>query len=77
MTRIVTGFGRPAIRLAEARFNILTKSIQACRMYLRIRVLQSLVAEYRAMNLYVEECRLQWVGLRTRLLPDPVLSHIM
>jgi hypothetical protein len=45
MTRIFIGFGRPATRLADARFNIITKSSKACRLYMRI--LQSPVAECR------------------------------
>ena len=35
MLRIVKGIGRPATRLADARFNIITNSLKGCRRYLR------------------------------------------
>jgi hypothetical protein len=75
MMRIVIAFGRPATRLTDARFNIITNSRKGCRRYLRTP--QSLVPVYRTVNLYIGECRLYWLGLRTRLLPDLMMSHIM
>jgi hypothetical protein len=73
--RIVIGFGRPATRLTDAHFNIITISRSSCRRYLR--TLPSLVPVYKTVNLYTGECRLHWLGLRTSLLPDPMMSHIM
>jgi hypothetical protein len=75
MMRIVIGFGRPATRLIDSHFNIITNRRRGCRLYLR--TLPSLVPVYRTVNLFTGGCRLHCLGLRTRLLPDPMMSHTM
>jgi hypothetical protein len=75
MMGIVIRLGRPATRMTDAHFNIIRISRKGCRRYLR--TLQSKVPVYRTVNLCIGECRLHWLGLRTRLFPDPMMSHIM
>jgi len=68
-------FLRPATRLALVRFNNTTKRHQGLGRSLR--KLKSLIAVYCAVNLYIGECRLHFVGVRTRLLPNSTFSHIL